>query len=84
MKIKKILAFFVVLAVMAPSLVHATNWFQAAASGMGDVAVAPDGKIWLAGRNGTIWTSAHGVTFMQDEKASGFESVAAGWEGAWI
>lgn len=49
---------------------------------MGDVAVAPNGVIWLAGKNGTLWTSPNGDTFTQSE-ASGFESIAAGWEGAW-
>jgi hypothetical protein len=49
----------------------------------GDVAVAPNGMIWLVGNNGSIWTSADGATFTPDEAASSFESVAAGSEGAW-
>jgi len=61
------------------------SWTKtAAASGIGDVAVAPKGIIWLAGKNGTIWSSPdNGVTFSQDEEASGIENIAAGKAGAW-
>lgn len=58
----------------------ARGWTQTPASGMGDVAVAPDGTVWLAGDNGTIWSSTDGANFDQIE-ASGFESLAAGSNG---
>ena len=60
------------------------SWTKTAASGIGDVAVAPKGIIWLAGKNGTIWSSPdNGVTFSQDEEASGIENIATGKAGAW-
>ncbi|MGZ0018111.1 WD40/YVTN/BNR-like repeat-containing protein [Nitrosomonas sp. wSCUT-2] len=62
----------------------AERWIQTTASKIGDVAIAPDGLIWLAGKNGTVWSSSDdGVTFSQDEHASGIENIAAGRSGAW-
>jgi len=62
----------------------AGSWTKTAASGIGDVAIGPNGLIWLAGKNGTIWSSPDdGVTFSQDEQASGIENIAAGRGGAW-
>jgi hypothetical protein len=59
---------------------QAANWTKTPASGMGDVAVGPDGKVWLAGKNGTIWFTNNGKDFTQVE-ASGFDSVAVGPDG---
>lgn len=62
----------------------AERWIQTTASKIGDAAIGPDGLIWLAGKNGTIWSSSDdGVTFSQDEHASGIENIAAGRSGAW-
>src|SRR5215469_11591979 len=38
------------------SRARAASWTQTSASGIGDVAVGPDNKIWLAGRQGSIWS----------------------------
>ena len=60
------------------------SWSKTTASGIADVATAPNGLIWLAGKNGAIWSSSDdGVTFSQDEEASGLENIAAGRSGAW-
>jgi photosystem II stability/assembly factor-like uncharacterized protein len=62
----------------------AGNWSKTAASRIGDVAIETKGLIWLADKDGAIWRSPDdGVTFSQDEEASGIESVAAGRGGAW-
>ena len=62
----------------------AERWIQTTASNIGDVAIAPGGLIWLAGKNGIVWSSSDdGVTFTQDEHASGIENIAAGRSGAW-
>lgn len=39
---------------MSSTVVHA-EWQKTTASGMRDVSIAPDGKPWLVGQNGTIW-----------------------------
>jgi photosystem II stability/assembly factor-like uncharacterized protein len=45
---------------------------------MEDVAIAPDGKVWLVGENGTIWFSSdQGQKFTQIE-ASGFSRISVG------
>lgn len=60
------------------------NWIQTTANGIGDVAIAPNGLIWLAAKNGAVWSSSDdGVTFNQDEHATGIENIAAGRSGAW-
>jgi photosystem II stability/assembly factor-like uncharacterized protein len=57
-------------------------WNKTDASGMRDVAVAPDGTVWLAGWNGTIWFSHdQGKTFQQQADASGFSRVAVAPDG---
>lgn len=64
---------------MFPSLVQAEIWHHTATSGVKDVAIAPNGLIWLTGKYGTIWSSPDdGFTFSQDEQASGIENIAAG------
>ena len=65
----------------------AGSWTKTAVSGIGDVAIAPNGLIWLAGKNGTVWSSPdNGVTFSQDEQISGIENIAAGrgCMGGWV
>ena len=45
---------------------ESSSWSRTRASGMGDVAVAPDGRVWLAGKNGTIWFgNSRGTNFTQ-------------------
>lgn len=45
---------------------------------MEDVAIAPDSKVWLVGKNGTIWFSNdQGQSFMQVE-GRGFSRISAG------
>ena len=69
---------------MFPSLAQAEIWHSTPTSGMRDVAIAPNGFIWLTGKDGTIWSSPDGgVTFSQDEEARGIENIAAGRSGAW-
>jgi photosystem II stability/assembly factor-like uncharacterized protein len=58
-----------------------SNWKQVNASGIGDVAVAPNGRLWMAGQNGTVWYSDdQGVTSHQIT-GSGFSRVANGPDG---
>lgn len=63
---------------------YANAWVQTEARAMQDIAVAPNGLIWLVGKNGAIWSSADdGTTFSQDEHAKDIENIAAGRGGAW-
>lgn len=72
------------LCAMFSSWAHAEIWHSTPVSAMRDVAVAPNGLIWLVGKNGAIWSSADdGTTFSQDEHAKGIENIAAGRGGAW-
>jgi len=58
-----------------------TRWTQTRAQGMGDVAYGgPERRVWLAGRNGTIWWTDVGDSFTQIE-ASGFESLSVQNDG---
>lgn len=62
----------------------ANSWIQATVSEIEDVAVAPNGLIWLTGKNGILWNSRDGgVTFSQDDEVNGLENIAAGRRGAW-
>lgn len=70
---------------LSPGLIYAMDyWSQTPAQGMADVAVsisAQDTKIWLVGKNGTIWFSAdQGDTFTQIE-ANGFRRISVGSDG---
>ncbi len=60
-----------------PSLLIA-HWQQTKATGMADVGVARSGQIWLAGSNGTIWSSSNGETFDEESGISGFGRIAVG------
>ncbi len=54
-------------------------WIKVNASGINDVAAAPDGRVWVAGTNQTIWYSDdQGKNFIQIIQASGFSRVAVG------
>jgi hypothetical protein len=64
----------------ALSTARAASWTQTPASGGGDVAVGPDGRVWLAGHNGTVWWSNDGLNFTRTE-ASGFERLSVGRDG---
>lgn len=56
----------------------ATDWVQTKATGMADIDVSRSGHIWLVGRNGTIWSTADGETFVQEAGVNGFGRIAAG------
>lgn len=64
---------------MFPSLSQAEIWHKTPTSGMRDVAIAPNGFIWLTGKDGTVWVSDNvfGSSFTQIE-ASGFSRISAG------
>lgn len=55
-----------------------SHWQQTAATGMNDVGITQTGQIWLAGKNGTIWSSSEGQTFQEQSGVSGFGRVAGG------
>src|SRR5688500_14531060 len=54
------------------------HWEKTRATGMADVGVSRSGGIWLAGKNGTIWFSKDGDTFLQESGVSGFGRIATG------
>lgn len=56
-------------------------WEKTQATGMADIDIARSGRIWLAGSNGTIWSSKDGTDFEQESGVSGFGRIAAGEEG---
>ena len=87
-------ALFIVIVAMgmpSPGLIYAVDyWSQTPAQGMADVAVsisAQDTKIWLVGKNGTIWFSSDrgGKDFTQQKftqvEGSGFSRVSVGPDG---
>jgi len=68
---------------MFPSLAQAEIWHSTPTGGMRDVAIAPNGLIWLTGRDGTVWASdnIYGSSFTQIG-ASGFSRISVGPNGA--
>ena len=54
------------------------NWAQVNASGIGDVAAAPDGRVWVSGTNGTVWYSDDQGQKFSEITASGVIRVAIG------
>jgi photosystem II stability/assembly factor-like uncharacterized protein len=57
------------------------TWHQTTATLIGDVAVASDGTVWVAGTNGTIWFSSNqGRDFTQLD-ATGFIRIAVAPNG---
>lgn len=57
------------------------SWRKTPASGVNDAAIGPDGRVWMAGRNGTVWFTDNGEDFNR-VPAEGFERIAAGANGA--
>lgn len=86
-----VLVVIAAIGMLSPSLIYAVDyWSQTPASGMTDVAVsisAQDTKIWLVGKNGTIWFSHDkgGKDFTQHKftqiEGSGFSRVSVGPDG---
>lgn len=57
------------------------RWWQTPASDADDVAVGPDGRIWIAGENGSIWFSTdRGRNFTKTE-AEGFRRLSVAPDG---
>ena len=59
------------------------QWMKTAATSIGDAAIAPDGTVWIAGTNGSIWygyNSATGADFVR-LPAEGFRRLAVGANG---
>lgn len=77
---RNLLLGFLLLWGMLPVAVQAELWSRTAISGMQDVAMAPNGLIWLTGKNGAVWKSdniyASSLTVV--EGSSGFSRIAAG------
>jgi len=67
---------------MFPSLAQAEIWHSTPTGGMRDVAIAPNGLVWLTGKDGTVWVADNvfGSSFTQIE-ASGFSRISVGTEG---
>ena len=62
----------------------AESWSRTAVTGIEDIAIAPNGLIWLTGKDGTVSSSSDdGVTFNQYEEVSGLKNIAARNRGAW-
>lgn len=77
---------FLVLCAMFSSEAHAEIWHSTSVSAMRDVAVAPDGIIWLTGKDGTVWVSdnIYGSSFTQIASHD-FSRIAVGLGGAaWV
>ncbi len=64
---------------MFPSLAQAEIWHSTPTSGMRDVAIAPNGLVWLTGKDGTVWVSdnIYGSSFRQIG-AGGFSRISVG------
>jgi hypothetical protein len=77
--ITKLLIGWLAISGVFPASVQAEIWNRAAASGMNDVAVAPDGLIWLTGKHGAVWLSdnMYGSSFAQI-RAEGCNRIAVG------
>ncbi|MBP9871378.1 MAG: hypothetical protein KBC53_07740 [Nitrosomonas sp.] len=76
---RKLLIGWLAISGVFPASVQAEIWNRAAASGMNDVAVAPDGLIWLTGKHGAVWLSdnMYGSSFAQI-RAEGCNRIAVG------
>lgn len=79
---RNLLLGFLLLSGMLPAIIQAELWSSTTISGMRDVAMAPNGIIWLTGRNGTVWKSdniyASSLTAVE---GSGFSRIAVGPDG---
>jgi photosystem II stability/assembly factor-like uncharacterized protein len=54
-----------------------SNWKRVNESGIGDVTVAADGRVWTAGKNGTVWYSDDQGNTTHQISGSGFSRLAA-------
>ncbi|SFI42229.1 tectonin domain-containing protein [Nitrosomonas sp. Nm34] len=60
------------------------GWSETAANEIEDIAIAPNGLIWLTGKDGTVSSSSDdGVTFSQYEEVGGLKNIAARNRDAW-
>ncbi|MBL0011856.1 MAG: hypothetical protein IPP22_14570 [Nitrosomonas sp.] len=77
--LRRLLIGLLMICGMFPSLARAEIWHSTPTSGMRDVAIAPNGLIWLTGGDGTVWASdnIYGSSFTQIG-ASGFSRVSVG------
>ena len=57
------------------------NRTKTAASEMEDVTVAPDGKVWLVGKNGGIWLSSNQGKKLTQIEANDFSRISVGRHG---
>lgn len=79
---RNLLFGFLLLWGILPAITQAELWSGTAISGMRDVAMAPNGRIWLTGKNGTVWKSdniyASSLTAIE---GSGFNRLAVDPDG---
>ena len=79
---RSLLIAFLLLCGMFPSLIQAEIWSRTTTSGMKDVAVAPDGIIWLTDKNGAVWKSDNiYASSLTQIEASGFSRISVGPDG---
>lgn len=73
----RLLFCFTMILGLSPTVVHAV-WTKTNASNMRDVAIAPDGKPWLVGQNGTVWFGSWqaGKLVFTQVASSGFSRIA--------
>jgi hypothetical protein len=57
------------------------DWTHTPTSGMVDVAVSPDGTIWLVGHDGSIFYSTDRAATVHKSKASGMARISVGPDG---
>ena len=76
---RRVLIGLLMVCGMLPSLVLAEIWHSTPTSGMRDVAIAPNGLIWLTGEDGAVWVSdnIYGSSFRQIG-AGGFSRISVG------
>ncbi|SFL83695.1 tectonin domain-containing protein [Nitrosomonas communis] len=80
--LRSLLITFLLLCGMYSSLAQAEIWSRTAISGMKDVAVAPDGIIWLTDKNGAVWKSDNiYASSLTQIETSGFSRISVGPDG---
>lgn len=79
---RNLLLGFLLLWGMLPAISQAELWSSTAISGMQDVAMAPNGIIWLTGKNGTVWKSDNiYASSLAAIEGSDFSRLAVGPDG---
>jgi photosystem II stability/assembly factor-like uncharacterized protein len=80
---RRLLIGLLVICGMFSSLAQAEIWHSTTTSEMKDVAIAPNGLIWLTSKDGAVWVSdnIYGSSFTQIG-ASGFSRISVGPNGA--